>query len=428
MLNRLVFAFGLACIAVSPAASQDGPSSRAEAIERQRDVMARTPVEPDTDIVERVVEWGYDKKIVQFISRGYRGFNPAIGGMVSSSGFGLGLQYLRPNLLNGNLILRSSARASYKGYQLYDFEAGMPRLAGDRVFVDLYLRHRNYPQVDYYGPGPNSNKGGRSNYRLEDWQADLTAGLHPVHWFRIAATGGYYRPNVGPGTSGSVISAERIYSPQQAPGIDRQTDFWRGGGLVHVDYRDNPYGPRAGGQYYARFDYYNDRRDLGYSFRRLTAEVQQFVPLYHKKRVFVARVRTLMSFNNPNQHIPFYLQPSLGGWGDLRGFRPYRFYGDHSIIGTAEWRWEIASGVDAAVFVDAGKVSPRVGLLNFNRLQKSYGGGFRFREPVAGAVFARLDAAISREYFAISLIFSDIFATPSIRTGRELSPPPGRLP
>jgi outer membrane protein assembly factor BamA len=244
----------------------------------------------------------------------------------------------------------------------------------------------------------------------------------------MALVGGYYRPNVGPGTSGAVISAERIYSPQQAPGIDRQTDFWRGGALIQADYRDNPYGPRSGGQYYARFDYYRDRRNIGHDFRRLTAEVQQFLPLFNKKRVIAARVRSLMSFENPNQRVPFYLQPSLGGWDDLRGFRPFRFYDNNSLAATAEWRWEVASGVDAALFVDAGKVAPRPGLLNFRGIEKSYGGGFRFRAPVSGAVFARLDAAVSRESVTVALIFSDIFAAPAIRTGRELSPPPGRLP
>lgn len=408
--------------------AQDPPATRAEVIEQQRTTMSQTPVPSDTDVIERAVLWAYDRNIVQFITSGYGGFTPAIGGMIANSGFGFGLQYLRPDLLDGNMLLRASARTSLRGYRLLDFEIGLPRIANDRVFADLYVRHRNYPQVNYFGPGNQSAETGRSNYRLEDMQADATLGVLPLRWLRLAAVGGYYRPNVGPGTSGSVISAEQIYSPQQAPGIQRQTDFWHGGGLVQVDYRDSPYGPRSGGQYYGRFDYYRDRRNLGHNFRRLTAEVQQFVPLFNKKRVIAARVLTLMNFENPNQQVPFYLQPSLGGWNDLRGYRPFRFYDNNSIAATAEWRWEIASTVDAALFVDAGKVTPRPGLLNFKGLHKSYGGGFRFRAPVSGAVFARLDAAVSAESFTLALVFSDIFAAPAVRTGRELSPPPGRLP
>src|SRR4051812_45194567 len=101
-----------------------------------------------------------------------------------------------------------------------------------------------------------------------------------------------------------------------------------------------------------------------------------------------------MGLENPNQQIPFYLQPSLGGSDDLRGFRPFRFYGTNSIVYNAEWRWEVMSGLDAALFYDLGKVFPRPGLLNFRHLEKSIGGGLRVRAPVTGAVIARVDVAM----------------------------------
>ena len=71
---------------------------------------------------------------------------------------------------------------------------------------------------------------------------------------------------------------------------------------------------------------------------------------------------------------------------------------------------------------------PRPGLLNMRGLQTSFGGGLRLRAPVTGAVIFRLDAAASREGVQMSFSFGDLLATPQIRTGRELSPPPGRLP
>jgi hypothetical protein len=40
----------------------------------------------------------------------------------------------------------------------------------------------------------------------------------------------------------------------------------------------------------------------------------------------------------------------------------------------------------------------------------------------------RIDAAASREGVQFWFVFNDIFAAPQVRTGRELSPPPGRLP
>jgi outer membrane protein assembly factor BamA len=122
------------------------------------------------------------------------------------------------------------------------------------------------------------------------------------------------------------------------------------------------------------------------------------------------------------------LQPSLGAADDLRGFRPFRFYGNNNFVMNAEWRWEILSGVDGALFVDAGKVFDRTGQLNFSRLEKSYGGGIRFRAPMTGALVMRVDVAASREGVQFWFVFNDVFAAPQVRTGRELSPPPGRLP
>lgn len=403
------------------------PASRAEQIQQQRAETFRSPLASDSDPVEEAVKWANDHGLLTLFSSGWKGFSPTLGGMVNGSGFSSGLQFLRADLRNGGFVIRSSARLSSHQYQLYDFETGLPRLFHDHAYLDFYARHRNYPQLPYYGPGPRSKKTGGSNYRLEDTSFDISAGVKLLQRLRVGLTGGYLMTNVGPGTSEYFVSAEKLYGPLQTPGIDRQTDFARAGALVHLDLRDSPYGPRSGGQYYAKLEAYEDR-DFGRNdFRRLTAEAQQFVPLFNKKRVIAVRAKTLLSYPGRNQ-VPFYLQPSLGAADDLRGFRPFRYYDNNSFIMNAEWRWEILSGVEGAIFADAGKVFPKPGELNFKRLEHSFGGGLRFRAASSGAMVLRLDVAASREGVQIWMVFNDIFAAPQVRTGRELSPPPGRLP
>ena len=51
--------------------------------------------------------------------------------------------------------------------------------------------------------------------------------------------------------------------------------------------------------------------------------------------------------------------PTLGGNDTLRGFRNYRFRGPHALLLQAEYRWELWSGLDGALFYDAGKVALR---------------------------------------------------------------------
>ena len=68
--------------------------------------------------------------------------------------------------------------------------------------------------------------------------------------------------------------------------------------------------------------------------------------------------------------MPFFLQPTLGGSEDLRGFREYRFRDRNMVVFNAEYRWEAFSGLDLAAFADAGQVAPEQGIFIFADFQK----------------------------------------------------------
>jgi outer membrane protein assembly factor BamA len=89
--------------------------------------------------------------------------------------------------------------------------------------------------------------------------------------------------------------------------------------------------------------------------------------------------------------VPFYFQPTLGGPDDLRGFRRFRFRDENMILLQAEYRWEIFTAVDGALFYDTGKVASRVDDLDFRDLESDYGIGFRF--GTRNGVFLRVEGA-----------------------------------
>jgi outer membrane protein assembly factor BamA len=105
--------------------------------------------------------------------------------------------------------------------------------------------------------------------------------------------------------------------------------------------------------------------------------------------------------------VPFYLQPTLGGSDDLRGFRQYRYYDNDSLLMNAEYRWEVAPALDMAVFADAGKVFPRPWDISLTNLQTDGGFGIRFKNREA--VLFRIDAGFSREGFQIWFKFNPPF-------------------
>jgi len=74
---------------------------------------------------------------------------------------------------------------------------------------------------------------------------------------------------------------------------------------------------------------------------------------------------------------------------------------------SAEYRWEASWMLDAAVFVDAGKVAARRSDLNLRDLDASYGVGLRVHSN--SAFVARLDLAFSREGFIPLLRFEHVF-------------------
>ncbi len=284
-------------------------NSRAEEIQQARREKAEKIVPEKVSKTENALNYIKEKKLLERFTAGIGGFRLKLGGLPTGQGFALGPEYLRQDLAYGNVIFRGSARASFAKAQLYDLQLTLPKLANDSLFLDLYAVHRNSPQIDYYGPGPNSSKGNRTNFRLEDTSYDFTAGVKPFRNFKLGVTGGYLQVNTGSGTRSGIASTEVVFSPATTPGLDDQSDFLRGGGFIQFDYRDNPGGPRSGGNYLAKFTYYDDRNLDLHTFRHLQIEVQQYIPFFNRRRVIALRARTILSFESDGQSVPFYLQP-----------------------------------------------------------------------------------------------------------------------
>src|SRR5204863_3029419 len=160
----------------------------------------------------------------------------------------------------GNVLFRATTIFSFRNYRLYEAGFRLPNLLHKRVSFEMGANHHYYPSLNYYGPGPDSHKTGRSNYLLEDTSFNAALLLRLTNYLSVGASGGYELINVGPGRDDRFISTDKIYTPATTPGIDHQSNFWRGGPFVRLDFRDNPRDPQRGGSYLARFDYYDDQK------------------------------------------------------------------------------------------------------------------------------------------------------------------------
>lgn len=396
----------LTLIALSFPALHAQPTSRSQEIEQERDKKTALLKPEAVDKPAGFLRNFKDKRYLERFGSGYKGFRPKLGDMVVGSGFAFGPEYFREDIRNGEITLRASAQTSTRGYLKMDTEVTLPRLVNSRINLDLRATYRNYGGIDYYGPGPESAETGRSNYRLEDTTIETVLTLKPSRHIRLGPSLAYLNINVGPGTRTSrFISADKQFP--NVPGMNQQTDFLRTGVYAQFDYRDNPLGPKNGGNYVINYSWFNDQKLNQFNFRRLDIDLQQYIGFFNRTRVIALRAKGVFTDTDRGDQVPFYLQPFLGGANDLRGYRNFRFSDRNMILLNAEYRWEIFAGLDGAIFADAGKVSPRRGLTNFKDLESSVGFGFRLN--ARNSTFMRIDTAFSHEGFRLWFQFNDIF-------------------
>jgi outer membrane translocation and assembly module TamA len=142
--------------------------------------------------------------------------------------------------------------------------------------------------------------------------------------------------------------------------------------------------------YRVDFSHYDDRDFNAYTFNRVDVDLQHAVSFFSERRIFVGRAVVTHSDIGSGQQVPFYLMPTLGGNDTLRGFHEYRFRGPDALLLQGEYRFEIWSALDAALFYDTGKVAQRWGDLDLRHLEHDYGFGFRFNTD--NGVVMRFDA------------------------------------
>jgi outer membrane protein assembly factor BamA len=337
----------------------------------------------------------------RLLSGNFHGFGVAFGNVVPGAGFAVGTEYKRTDLWSERLTATVRAVGSSNRSYLGRLDLSLPQLLGGRGFVDFNAMHRNVSEMPYYGGGPGSVETGRSNYRLEDTTLELRPGVRIFKGLQATAIGSYLAVNVGPGRSSAIVSTDQQYGPDIAPGIDDQTNFWRGGGRIEYDWRNNASSLAAtsGGRYAAQYVRYLPSGHAPNSFLRLDLEAEQFVPVFNRTRVFAIHGSSSLTTTRSTESVPFYLQPTLGGPNTLRGYRFNRFYGDNSTMATAEYRWNASPILQVVAFADAGKVFNKWEQWNFHNLESDVGFGFRFKGRRGIAL--SIDTGFSHEGFQI---------------------------
>lgn len=396
MLFALVPASGLA------------QETRAAELERMRAEKAANLAPYVPGKIEKALLWLEDSDPLNavrprngfFVEYGYT-YRPLGAGAALSGGF-------RRDLFDRRARVELEGGVSIRNYQLLRADLSMPYLLDERLEIGLEGSYRHDPQEDFYGLGPASRKEDRVSFLRDSREVQARLVVKPLPWLQVGARSGILNPSIGRGTDSRYPSIEDRFTEADAPGLTGQPDHEYGEVFATADTRDQPGNARDGGYYHIAYRRYSDRDTGQFGFRGTDVELQQFFPIFDKKRVIAARARALSTAAPAGEDVPFYFRPTLGGSDSLRSYGDHRLRDLNVLLFNLEYRWEAFSGLDMALFSDWGKVAPRSRDLNFGKLNHAFGLGFRFN--TYKAVFLRLDiAAGGSEGARVFLKFSETY-------------------
>jgi surface antigen Omp85-like protein len=359
-------------------------------------------------------------RAINFLPRSFRGkvgdgsgmkdkFYPEFSNMPTGAGWITAGPGYRHWLAADRVYVDASAAVSWRQYKMAQARFELPKLAHSRLAVGSHVRWQDLTQVTFFGEGADAPEADRAEYRLQSTNVVGYATVRPRRWLSVGGQFGWLdRPSIHSPT-GSFQRGNpdaRVMFPNDIVySLPEQPSFLHGEASIAADTRDYRSHPSGGGLYRAAWARYADRDTGVFTFHRYEAEGAHFVPVAASRIVFALHGWLVTSDTADGDAVPFYLQPSLGGHNTVRAYTDYRFHDRNLLTLSAEGRVALFTHVDAAVFVDAGNVAPRVADLNLDK--RAYGVGLRVH--TRQSTFARFDVAHGDEGWNVLFRISDPF-------------------
>ena len=297
---------------------------------------------------------------------------------------------------NDRIFFDTSAAISLRGYRTAQARVERHKLLDGKLLLGSQFRWQDATQINAFGEGPGSVESNEAQYRMRSSNLVGYATARPWRSIAINGQGGWLKPSISE-PSGPMRS-NRPYLRETFPGdpvfaLAEQPGFAYAEGSIVADTRDAPGHATRGALLRGAASIYSDRDTGVFSFNRYEGEAAGFVPLADSRLVLAAHGWLVASDTADGRSVPFYLQPNLGGSNTLRSYANYRFHDRNMLLLNLEARVALMTHMDAAVFMDAGNVAPRVGDLNLDK--RSYGAGIRLHSR--RNTFARVDLAHGAE-------------------------------
>jgi outer membrane protein assembly factor BamA len=304
-----------------------------------------------------------------------------VAGYGSNSGFKGGIGYRLKNILA--LADRFAIKNYYSThqYQSYQIKYQAPDLLSESTSFYFESRYKKRPWESFYGIGMDTRVCDEAVYTLEQFITTGTARRAISERAHFSLSAGFSATNIFAGQDDSRVGD--IDSIQVL--FDLTSDHFRAtryisfGGQFEFDWRDQKGQTSRGGMIDIEATYnHGVGRSDDLKFVIMRAEISQYLEIW-RKRVVACRILAGRHDNLANDRVsPFYLQSSLGGIDDLRGYQKNRFLDNDIITASVEYRWPIWRVIDAYLFLDEGRsFQDAMDGFTTDGWQYSFGGGLR---------------------------------------------------
>jgi AAA family ATP:ADP antiporter len=290
--------------------------------------------------------------------------------------------------------LDTHAAMSFRRYKVADATFVLPSMANGRLTLKGQGNWFDAPDVAFYGTG-NDSDDVRMGFSYRTITVGGTAQFNISKPFAVGAGMDMMDVQARPANAASVLatSADPTYRRSRV--------------YAEYDTRTSPGYTRSGGLYRLDVADYRDTHDSALSFRRVDADVRQFVPVFRDNWVIALRALASSTSTSTGQEVPYFLMPELGGSHTLRGYSSWRFRDRNRLLLSGEYRWTTGRFVDMALFLDAGKVAPEFSDLGLSDMKKTYGVGLSLHTFTS--TVTRIELARTPDGNSIGLSFSPSF-------------------
>ena len=111
-----------------------------------------------------------------------------------------------------------------------------PRLFSERLTLMGRGQYRYFPQEDYFGLGPGSEKAARSTYLLEERELAGIAQVRVTPWLTWSTKVAHLDPRIDDGTDSLHPPIGELFIDATAPGLAQQPAFLETGTLLRARY------------------------------------------------------------------------------------------------------------------------------------------------------------------------------------------------